>query len=229
MRSPYWLAISHAAITQSMPIITSYATLGQDGLEFSLYQTRAKAIFVDPDLLQNLMRPLKKATEIKFVIWNSRGHETVKQKDLDALKAEYPDLMIISYDELLKMGRDNRVEPVKPGKEDLCCIMYTSGTTGMLPLLRPVPFRLPRLSKPDLLTTPKGEPKGVPLSHKNIVASIAGLNSSFSFYVGPGDRYVNRILSPLIHSIPYKPLSKPLHELLRSRQPNSNSNPTTAS
>ena len=144
-----WLAAAHGAVTQSMPIVTAYDTLGEEGLKHSLVATGAKAIFLDPHLLTTLINPLKEAKAIQYVIWNS--HHDVKQEDIEKLKKEHGHLTILSFEELRKLGESNPVEPVPPKPEDLCCIMYTSGSTGT--------------------------PKGVPLTHKNVVAA-SSYNSS---------------------------------------------------
>jgi long-chain acyl-CoA synthetase len=135
--------MSHGCASQSMPIVTAYDTLGESGLQHSLVQTGAQAIFLDPHLLKNLVNPLKEATQIKYVIYNTT--EEVKQADIEKLQAAHPHLKIVSWDALLQMGRENPVEPVLPDPEDLCCIMYTSGSTGT--------------------------PKGVPLKHRNVIAA----------------------------------------------------------
>lgn len=141
--SAHWLATGHGAASQSMPIVTAYDTLGEEGLKHSLVQTKAKAIFLDPHLLPTLINPLKEAKEIKYVIWNSQND--VNQANIDKLKKEHDHLTIMSFEELRKLGEENPVEPVPPSPEDLCCIMYTSGSTG--------------------------PPKGVPIKHKAVVAS----------------------------------------------------------
>ncbi len=46
--SANWLAMSHGAAAQSMPIVTAYDTLGEEGLRHSMVATRAKCIFLDP-------------------------------------------------------------------------------------------------------------------------------------------------------------------------------------
>ena len=141
--SAHWLAISHGAVSQSMPIVTAYDTLGEEGLKHSLVATKAKLIFLDPHLLPTLINPLKEATEVKYVIWNSQND--VKQENIDKLKQAHDHLTIMSFEELRKLGEDNPTEPVPPTPDDLCCIMYTSGSTG--------------------------PPKGVPLRHKAVVAA----------------------------------------------------------
>lgn len=141
--SAHWLAISHGAVSQSMPIVTAYDTLGEEGLKHSLVATGAKCIFLDPHLLPTLVKPLNEAKEIKFVIWNSQNE--VKQENIDVLKQAHPDLEIMSFEDLRKLGEENPVDPVPPEPKDLCCIMYTSGSTG--------------------------PPKGVPLKHESVVAA----------------------------------------------------------
>jgi long-chain acyl-CoA synthetase len=141
--SAHWLATAHGASSQSMPIVTAYDTLGEEGLKHSLVATKAKAIFLDPHLLPTLINPLKEAKEIKYVIWNSQND--VKQENIEKLKKAHDRVTILSFEELRKLGEDNPVEMVPPGPEDLCCIMYTSGSTG--------------------------PPKGVPLKHKAVVAA----------------------------------------------------------
>ncbi len=126
-----------------MPIVTAYDTLGQEGLTHSMVQTYAKAIFLDPALLPNLMNPLKEATAIQHIIYNSVGE--VKQEHIDQLKQAYPHINIMSFAEFRELGEANPCDPVPPQREDLCCIMYTSGSTGT--------------------------PKGVPLKHKNVIAA----------------------------------------------------------
>lgn len=126
-----------------MPIVTSYDSLGEEGLQHSMVETNAKAIFLDPQLLSKLINPLKTATDIKHVIYNDVGE--LKQADLDRLRQEHPHLTVMSFEEFRRLGEDNPCEPVPPHHEDLCCIMYTSGSTGT--------------------------PKGVPLKHKNVVAA----------------------------------------------------------
>ncbi|KAK3324186.1 hypothetical protein B0T19DRAFT_486403 [Cercophora scortea] len=171
--SQNWLSLSHGAASQSMPIVTAYDTLGEEGLKHSMVATKAKAIFLDPHLLPTLTNVLKQATDITHVIWNSQNK--VNKDHVDKLKTAYPHISILSYDELRKLGEDNPVEPVPPSPEDLCCIMYTSGSTGV--------------------------PKGVPLRHKNVVAAVAGVSVVVQPFIGPGDGLLTYL--PLAHILEF--------------------------
>jgi len=142
--SPWWLAIAHGAMSQSMPIVTAYDTLGEEGLKHSLQQTHANAIFCDGTLLKKLINPLKVAKDIKHVIYNTLLPDFA-QEDVQKLRDAHSDITIISFDELAQKGEKQPSEPVPPKPDDLCCIMYTSGSTGT--------------------------PKGVMLKHKNVIAA----------------------------------------------------------
>src|SRR3569833_1506402 len=141
--SAHWLAMSHGAASQSMPIVTAYDTLGEEGLRHSMVATKAKCIFLDPHLLPTLTNVLKDATEVKHVVWINQNQ--VNQDHVDKLKAAYPHITVSSFEDLRKIGEENPVDDVPPAAEDLCCIMYTSGSTGT--------------------------PKGVPQKHRNVVAA----------------------------------------------------------
>lgn len=79
-----------------------------------------------------------------------------------------------SFAEFLALGRAAPSAPVPPGPDDLCTIMYTSGTTG--------------------------DPKGVLLSHAALVATVASqlrFLESCGGELGAGDVYLSFL--PLAH------------------------------
>lgn len=151
--------MAHAAVSQSMPIVTAYDTLGEEGLRHSIIQTKSKAIFLDAGLLKTVGNCLKDAASIRFLIYNVDNEP--KKADLDRLRSDYPDLKFLSFEELRQAGESNMVEPVPPSPEDLACIMYTSGSTG--------------------------PPKGVLIRHKGVIAAMAGVQSIMGPYISPGE------------------------------------------
>ena len=157
--SAHWLAMSHGAASQSVTIVTAYDTLGEEGLKHSLKQTKSEAIFLDPGLIKALLSVLGDVPSIKHIIYNTDTE--VKQADLDKLKSDFSHITVRSIEDLRKAGEENPVDPVPPTPEDLCCIMYTSGSTG--------------------------PPKGVSLTHANVIAATAGVNEIVGPYIGPQD------------------------------------------
>ncbi|OJJ01258.1 hypothetical protein ASPVEDRAFT_131090 [Aspergillus versicolor CBS 583.65] len=168
-----WLAMSHGSASQSVTIVTAYDTLGEEGLAHSMVQTESDAIFLDSSLLKSLANVLDRAKSIKHIIWNNS--EEPKQEDLDRLKNEFSHINVLSFEDLRKLGEENPSDPVPPSPEDLCCIMYTSGSTG--------------------------PPKGVSLTHGNVVAAMAGINEIIGPYIGPSDALLTYL--PQSHILEY--------------------------
>lgn len=144
--------MAHGTMSQSMAIVTAYDTLGEEGLRHSLVSTKAKAIFMEPHLLHTFIKTLTYAKSIEFIILNTENDDDIRAEDIEILKSSHGHVRVLKYEDLRKLGEDNPVEPVPPSREDLCCIMYTSGSSGA--------------------------PKGVPIKHKAVVAAGRFLFSS---------------------------------------------------
>lgn len=135
----YWILTAHGLFTQSMTIVTAYDTLGEEGLLHSMNETEVEGIFTSAELLPTVAKVAKKCSTLKIVSYNGDA----KQEHLDLF--EELGVKVLSIQEITKLGHENPIEALTPEPEDLCCIMYTSGSTG--------------------------NPKGVMLSHKNVVAA----------------------------------------------------------
>lgn len=127
--SANWLCMSHACASQSISIVTAYDTLGESGVEHTLVQTKASAIYIDPHLLKTATEPLKKSN-VKTVIVNEACNFAVGD-EIEEFKAANPEFKVLTFDELRALGEANMVEPVPAKPTDLYCIMYTSGSTGV--------------------------------------------------------------------------------------------------
>ncbi|KAG0246337.1 hypothetical protein B0O80DRAFT_481373 [Mortierella sp. GBAus27b] len=169
--SANWLMVAHGAFTQSMTIVTAYDTLGEDGLLHSMNEAEVATAYTNADLLGTMKNVAGKCPTLKRIFYDGDA----KPADVQAIKDAHPHLQIITLDELKQNGLDNPVDAIPPSPSDLCCIMYTSGSTG--------------------------NPKGVLLTHQNLVAAIGGVNTLLVQYIREGDVLLAYL--PLAHVLEF--------------------------
>lgn len=178
-----WMKMFLAAQSQGIPVVTAYDTLGEKGLIHSMIQTETTAIFTDNNLLPKLVNPLKASKFVKYLIHgdqvdpNDKRHNgklyQVAHDALEQIREIRPDIQILHFNELWKLGKSTKksIDPHPPKADDISCIMYTSGSTG--------------------------DPKGVVLTHANVVAGVAGVGKTVINDVGIHDRVIAFL--PLAH------------------------------
>lgn len=136
-----------------MTIVTAYDTPGVEGLQHSLLATKATLIFLEPQLLPTFLSTLSPGTlsSIKTIIYNTEAEYEISPSDLASLNSWYPEFAVYSWEQFRHLGVSKMVEANPPQPSDLACVMYTSGSTD--------------------------PPKGVKLTHANIVSAIAGIQT----------------------------------------------------
>ncbi|PPR05136.1 LOW QUALITY PROTEIN: hypothetical protein CVT26_012221 [Gymnopilus dilepis] len=175
-----WQLISHGCASISTAIATAYDTLGVDGLAHSLKEPDCVAVFTNADLLPTLAKAFTEASKLKTVIYDGKPDESL----LSRMKELRGDVRFMRLGELRALGREQpkddpqlkaTLEERKPTSDTLACIMYTSGSTG--------------------------NPKGVCITHGNLVASISSVTIVFGPHVPAGDIYLAYL--PLAHVLEY--------------------------
>ncbi|KAF9439028.1 long-chain fatty acid-CoA ligase [Entomortierella beljakovae] len=169
--SANWLLVAHGSFTQSITIVTAYDTLGEEGLLHSMNEAEVTAAYTNADLLNTIKNVAGRCPTLKKIIYDGDA----KPSDVIALQEAHPHLELITLEELKQLGVDHPVEPTPPAPKDYCCIMYTSGSTG--------------------------NPKGVLLTHGNLVAAIGGVNKLLTKYVHEGDTLLAYL--PLAHVLEF--------------------------
>jgi len=174
--SPNWQIISHACALISTTTATAYDTLGESGLTHSLNEPKCIGIFTNASLLSTLLKVLPNTPTVNFILHDGSPSSEVVDK-ICAVRPDSP-IKVIHIDELRSVGRakpDSILETRRPNKDTIACIMYTSGSTG--------------------------PPKGVCLTHGNLVAAVGAMYVVFGPHIPPGDRFLAYL--PLAHVLEY--------------------------
>ncbi|KAJ3029377.1 UNVERIFIED_CONTAM: long-chain fatty acid-CoA ligase [Siphonaria sp. JEL0065] len=168
-----WMFTAMACMEQSITITTAYATLGEEGLTYSLQECEISTIVTNAQLLPMILKIASTVKTVKNVIYNGKP----ESKILDMIKSDADHLRVLSLDELEALGNQKIYAPLPPKAEDLALIMYTSGSTG--------------------------PPKGVMLTHANVVASVSGSVTWLENYTDPinGELYLGYL--PLAHILEF--------------------------
>lgn len=167
-----WLISAAACFRNNLSLVTLYANLGTDGVAHALQECEASTLICSHETFPKVKAVVSKGTAINlncFVVMKSPvGAGSKRQQYEDQLPSK---IKVMMYEDLLeeKQGSEVQQVPEPPTPDDKAIIMYTSGSTG--------------------------SPKGVILTHRNLVAAMSALINIAKFR--PKDRYIGYL--PLAH------------------------------
>jgi long-chain acyl-CoA synthetase len=122
---PEWMTAMQACNRMTVYCIPLYDSLGENAIEYIVDHSEASIVFVQSEKFAMLAKALPKLTQlVKNVVYWGAGDAAATEV------AKKLGMGVYSWDEFIALGRSNPSEPCPPKAEDLCTIMYTSGTTG---------------------------------------------------------------------------------------------------
>ncbi|KAF6361006.1 acyl-CoA synthetase long chain family member 3 [Rhinolophus ferrumequinum] len=161
-----WMIAAQACFMYNFQLVTLYATLGGPAIVHGLNETEVTNIITSKELLQTKLK------DIVSLVPRLRHIVTVDGKP--PTWSEFPKGVIVhTMAAVQALGAKASTEskpPSKPAPLDIAVIMYTSGSTGL--------------------------PKGVMISHSNIIAGITGMAERIP-RLGEEDVYIGYL--PLAH------------------------------
>jgi long-chain acyl-CoA synthetase len=120
-----WMTAAIGAMSQSLPIATSYSTLGIDAVGVALNETSAPVILCNYKDVKRVLELQAKCPKLTTIVY-SRNYTTADEP-------EHPpkvgNIKVLSFDAVVALG-DKRVEFTPPSAQHIALIMYTSGSTG---------------------------------------------------------------------------------------------------
>jgi len=160
-----YVTLVEACVLYSVTLVPLYDTLGPNVVEYILDHTRMTTVFCSAEAVQSVLGLAAegKANQLKNVVLFEEITDDLAKKAKDG------NLNLLSFQDLIKKGRENAAQPILPKPDDVYYISYTSGTTGT--------------------------PKAAVLTHKNIYTNIS--SSLHIFDVTHEDVYISYL--PLAH------------------------------
>ncbi|NXA95096.1 ACSL4 ligase, partial [Melanocharis versteri] len=139
-----WMIVALTCFKYNFPLVTLYATLGEEAVTYGLNECGASYLVTSVELLESKLKTaLPQISCLKHIIY-------VDKKTVS--KSEYSKNVEIhsmqTVEELGAKPENSSIRPSRPVPTDLALVMYTSGSTG--------------------------RPKGVMMMHKNLIAGMTG-------------------------------------------------------
>ncbi|XP_039279984.1 long-chain-fatty-acid--CoA ligase 4 isoform X2 [Nilaparvata lugens] len=121
-----WMVAAHGCFKQNIPVVTIYATLGEDAIAHGINETEVNIVITTYDLLPKFKNILKDTPKVQTLIYME---DQLKKPDLDGFKKGTE---IITFSSVIEKGKTSKIsENSSPTKNDTAIIMYTSGSTGV--------------------------------------------------------------------------------------------------
>eukprot|EP00495_Collosphaeridae_sp_1-RS-2012_P004826 TRINITY_DN412_c0_g2_i7.p1 TRINITY_DN412_c0_g2~~TRINITY_DN412_c0_g2_i7.p1 ORF type:complete len:455 (+),score=92.23 TRINITY_DN412_c0_g2_i7:121-1365(+) len=177
---PEWTKVMIGIQGLAARTVALYDTLGDEALEHILKQAEIEILFTEKGKLANLSKLLKTASDnrvrniIVFDYQDKYGNKEDVLTEADIQGFKDMSVEVQGFTSFIKSSGKNPKDCIIQAKgEDICNIMYTSGTTGL--------------------------PKGVMLSNLGVVCGVAAAGDRMERLLDPANKGAHFSYLPLAH------------------------------
>nr|CAH7730732.1 unnamed protein product [Callosobruchus chinensis] len=121
-----WMIAAHGLFKQNIPLVTIYATLGDEAIAHAINETEVTTVITSFELLLKFKQILSWTPQVKTIIYIED-----QLKKLDDTNGFKNGVKIIKFKDVIEKGKNSNMEEQAPTKDDIAIIMYTSGSTGV--------------------------------------------------------------------------------------------------
>ena len=122
-----WLIAALGAFSQSITVVTVYATLGMEAVDDAINDNVIPVIVCNKSNVGNLVDNIKKISSLKTIVYTN---DLVGPNDDIVLPKAPRGVKIISFQDFIDGGDVKAYPPTPPSADTCAVVMYTSGSTG---------------------------------------------------------------------------------------------------
>lgn len=98
-----WMIAAHGLFKQNIPVVTIYATLGDDAIAHGINETEVDTVITSFDLIPKFKKILEKTPKVKTLIYME---DQLKQLDTNGFKQG---VRIVTFTEVLELGAKSKI------------------------------------------------------------------------------------------------------------------------
>ncbi|KAL1522800.1 hypothetical protein AB1Y20_017771 [Prymnesium parvum] len=168
-----WMVAAQGAFSQDICVATAYATLGVDSVVKAVVQGGVTVLVCNRKAVPQVRKLASQMPTLKAIVYTDAICTPEECKEDLSAPASKGVPKIISFQGVLALGKETPVPPTPPKPDSIAFIMYTSGSTG--------------------------DPKGVLISQKVLLAIMCAISIQFGQLISPGADELYIAYLPLAH------------------------------